>query len=550
MISYLQDLLQRRGKPIFLILLAVIVVAFVFVIGEQPGIVTGDPRQMGEDFYGFNLQNQRDPQVRGLVEDTQLSFLLRNGRQMFSQQEFEIELRMRAAYLDMIQRYNIPRPGQGAMQSFIESLELFQDRQGRFDREFFSTFYDARTADPRGGEEQFARVVEQDWRIEQVRQAKINPGFVLPFEAMERARRQHTVWSIHTASKNLDDFETEVRPSEETLENYYLRNAGRYEVPVQARTLKTIFKTEFFESRVEAPDHEELRDWHQRHSDRYPMPEGENGDDGEIDAGELDPFDYHREQIVADLIRDRAKRKAEIAANDFAFKLYDEEISLGSEAFDAMAEEFNLEFEELEPFSQEDGPTEVDLPRNIIDRVFRLGNRTYFTDPFPVDHGTALVFLKERIDPRVPPLEEIREQVLADYKREEKLLRFSEHGDELRARLRQAVADGEDFADYAESLGLRVSSFEDFTLDNPPSNLPQHLAEVLTGMRKDEVSQMRIRDDRGSLVHVFQREVPDLSPDSPEVVQAREQLRQESGFLVQNGFIEHTILSELANQQR
>ena len=77
MISWIQNHLIRHGRWIFLSLLAVIIVAFVFTIGNTPGCTSNQGAYQEQNFYGHDLNSSREMGIIG--EKVSLSALLNTG---------------------------------------------------------------------------------------------------------------------------------------------------------------------------------------------------------------------------------------------------------------------------------------------------------------------------------------------------------------------------------------------------------------------------------------------------------------------------------------
>ena len=60
MISWIQNHLIRHGRWIFISLLVVIIVAFVFTIGNTPGCTTNRSNYVAENFFGYDLNSPNE----------------------------------------------------------------------------------------------------------------------------------------------------------------------------------------------------------------------------------------------------------------------------------------------------------------------------------------------------------------------------------------------------------------------------------------------------------------------------------------------------------
>ena len=77
MISWIQNHLIRHGRWIFITLLVVVIVAFVFTIGNTPGCTTDRSSYTAQNFYGYDLNSPRDRQI--LTQKVDLSTLVGTG---------------------------------------------------------------------------------------------------------------------------------------------------------------------------------------------------------------------------------------------------------------------------------------------------------------------------------------------------------------------------------------------------------------------------------------------------------------------------------------
>lgn len=77
MISWIQTALQKHFRIVFLVLLAIIIVSFVFTIGAAPGIGQADRGQLSRMFYGVNLGSPEE--TERLFGDANLSVMLQAG---------------------------------------------------------------------------------------------------------------------------------------------------------------------------------------------------------------------------------------------------------------------------------------------------------------------------------------------------------------------------------------------------------------------------------------------------------------------------------------
>ena len=153
MISWIQNHLIRHGRWIFISLLAVIIIAFVFTIGNTPGLTTDDSNYEERILLGIDVNNQRV--MDELAGTVGLSHLLRTKSEIRNQNQFQSELANRIAQLYLIENIGLPNPSQEALKAYIESLAYFQDETGAFDPESYNNFISLVNVNPNSAKNNF-----------------------------------------------------------------------------------------------------------------------------------------------------------------------------------------------------------------------------------------------------------------------------------------------------------------------------------------------------------------------------------------------------------
>ena len=139
MISWIQNHLIRHGRWIFLSLLALIIVAFVFTIGNTPGCTTDRSGYQENLFYGIDLNAPREREV--IIEKVQLSAFL-NGQQIRSEEQFQSQLTSRIALLHLADELGVPAPDQASLADFITTKNAFRGADGEFSADAYTSFVD------------------------------------------------------------------------------------------------------------------------------------------------------------------------------------------------------------------------------------------------------------------------------------------------------------------------------------------------------------------------------------------------------------------------
>ena len=109
-----------------------------------------------------------------------------------------------------------------------------------------------------------------------------------------------------------------------------------------------------------------------------------------------------------------ARRKA----GEFANPLFDME-PVRAENFDKVAKEQGLTVHVTAPFDRENGPKELEVGQDFTTRAFARTPDDPFAGPFLGRDAAYVIALKKKLPSEIPPLDQIRSQVVADYKEEQ-----------------------------------------------------------------------------------------------------------------------------------
>lgn len=517
MITWLQTFFLKHNKWLFGVLLIVIIVTFVLTIGPQ-SFFGGPSVQQRErvDFYGFNLSSPNDQQA--LFNSAEISIIL-NPELGVSRNQLADYAYLRAAGLGMARDLGIPRPSRAQMEGFIRGKMIFRDfESGEFSAESYNQMLNMLEAGTQFSRESIARVLREDWQIAQVRRMLAGPGVELPFEQKQNFLAQETQFDVVIARVNYDDFRPEMEASHSELYEFYQSNPDRYEERRKIRVTALFFEPDVFHSRVEIPSDSVLQTYFDRNRFIYEA-ERERPAEGEDPLPPL-LLDEVRSRVIADYRSEQAGRAAEAASESFSVKLWEREIARGSDAFQALVEEYGVRKEQLDPFARNRAPAHPRISRQLMDSMwmFSAGQARYFSDIGQLRDGGAVVLVFDEVIPeRLPPFEEVMEVVEADWMRENRRRLFSDHGEDLHAELRERMDSGEDFVSAAEAMGLFVESVDTFKGDEVPQRLQRLRAwQVSRNLPAGAVSRMSMETSEGIFIYMRDRVAPEIDYDSEE----------------------------------
>lgn len=537
MISWIQHHLIRHGRWIFLTLLAVIIVAFVFTIGNTPGCTTDRSAYRENLFYGVDLNSPLEADQ--LAQKVSMSAML-NNQQFRTNEQFQGQLTSRVAMLYLADEIGIPAPTQETLAEYIKTKNAFRGQDGEFSPDAYTRFVDQMESNPRAPQGLVISVLEEDFRIEQVAEALSGPGYLLPSETNAQTQRSRTKLTLATAELPYDDFEPEQEADEAALTAYYETNAQRYEVPERIEASYILFPAANYTELVAEASDAELREHFAANRAGFvadyeaanPAPEpveSEEGEEQEVPEPEPVTFEKVRDAVVASLTAELAARTANEAAQAFAFQLYRDEIARESAAFNQLLNESGLSLIEIEPYTAS-GASQRALSPEMLQSAFSLGGNRYYSDAYEVEGGFALLIYNGRIAPEIPPYEAVAAEVASDYAADEKRRLFNEKGESLKAELEAALAEGKAFTEAAESLGLSARSFETFEVKDSPVELNRSALQQAQSMSAGEVSPMLTLGGVGTLVFLEGKETPEIAEDDADLVQSRGMLERWASF--------------------
>ena len=540
MISWIQNHLIRHGRWIFLTLLTVIIVAFVFTIGNTPGCTSNQSAYQKQDFYGYDLNSSHEMSI--ISEKVSLSALLNTGRPIQNEQQFQSQLTSRIALLYLATEIGIPAPEPKTLEAYIMTKAVFRGPDGQFSRDAYTAFVDNIESNPRMPQELLVVVLEEDYRIDQIRSVLSGPGYLLPSEALAQTQRNETSLKLATAEINYAQFSPEIAPSEEALKTYYTANSSRYEIAERIQASYITFAAAQYADQIIEAEASELRAHFIANRARFvaayeaTQPKAE---DAEAEKPTV-TFEQVRDAVASDLAAEATQRVANQAAQSFAYKLYNEKIEQDSAAFNKLLNELGLALTEIAPYTAE-GAARRSLSTEMLESAFTLSKNRYFSDAYAIDGGFGVLIYTGRIAPEIPAFETVKAVVTADYTTEEKRRLFNENGERVETELKAKIAEGTNFLEAAEALGLKASTNEAFKVGEAPRTFNQSVLQKAQSMEAGELSPMLTSGPTGTFVYVEEKNVPEIAADDENLVQARSFLQRYASYVSSNALVSELV---------
>ena len=434
----------------------------------------------------------------------------------------------RAAYLHLADQLQIPRPTKEAFKMHVHNLAGFMNFTTReFDSNQWTKFANSLAAT--GLTEAYVTIViEEDYRVNKVQDLLGGPGRLLNFEAIRAAEQQNTEWTLETASLDYSEFTPEINLSEEDIQQYFDTNSFRYEVDEKTKVSFLLFDSSKHvdESYNPAPGEKSIHFF--THKARYqaaaPKPNPIEKEDGTAETAEtpevkLEDFE---DQVVSEIRLDRAKKETQKTAEEFAYRLFDQEIEKGSSEFEAVISAAGLQLNPLVPYSASAVAAQNDLTAATLSQVFRLTR--YFSDP--IGNGDNFVILiTEGAEPAyIPDLSDVKAKVEGDLTEKRKRAQFIEKGAEIKDAILEAMEKGDYFQVAAKAQNLTHQSFEAFKQNaQSPEGLDGSLINQLTNLEEGIPSDWIASATSGTFLFATKKATPTFDLEAEEVKSYMEQ---------------------------
>lgn len=542
MISWLQRNFQQHYRTVFMVLLAIVIVTFVFTIGNMPGLGRGE--RTARNLKVFGVPYSTEAEQRELMDRGRISFLLNYGFSYYDPRQIELHAYQRAAGLQLADKLGVPDPTPELLTEQIRNSPLFRGPNGTYDPQQYARILDNLASGPPGERERFGRVLAEDWRIAQVTRAVAGPGYVLDSEVTQNLARADTKWSVQSATLDLTKIQAAGEPAEETLRQYFEANSIRYQTPERVRVSYVKFPAADFVERAQVTD-EDVQRYFNQNIAKYRTPAPPPAE-GQPPAPPAEPkLEDVREQVVRDATMVRARNLAANAGADLTVAVFNNEIKRGTPAFEQLLEKQHVKLELPAAFTAEQAPPGTNWSQNVLTTAFRLNDSRWVSDPLMVDDGAIVLFYEEKLPPAIPSFSEVRDRVLADVREDERRRAITARGVELQRQLADAVKGGQSFADAAKAAGLETKSWEDFTLRTRPGDIDPGVLSRLEDLTVGAVSDMAVQGDRGTFTFLAAREAPDMTATSEHFTEMRSMMMAQNAQIAEQGVFGEIVEKEL-----
>ena len=553
MISWIQHHLIRHGRWIFISLLAVIIIAFVFTIGNTPGLTTNDSNYEERIVFGIDVNNPTE--MDALSRAVGLSTLLQTGTEISNSRQFQNAIADRIVQRHLIQMIGLPNPSSDDLQSFIKTLALFQNDSGQFDSTGYNRFVQNLTENPELSELSFIETLAEDYKIKQLEAVLEGPGYYTEAQSRIVADQRNTVYEVYNIKLDYEAFVPEIDESEEAIQSYYNEQKLAYETDEKIEVSYLFFSNN--DTEIEIADttsleahylanKEEIDAQHRAENpDPGPDPKASSDKPKGPSVYEDPTFIKVQELVKADWMQKQQAKATEEAASEFVYTLYDKEIALDSKAFEDLKTRYQAEEKTLEVYAKNE-TLGKSLPSELLQSGFALNSNRYYSDPYESGDGYAVLLYRNTLVPEIPAYETVAEQVKEDYLKGEKRAQFNAEGERIQSELEAIVASGNDFLSEAEALGLTVEAHPEFNFREPPENSAPYEFQAVYRLQSGEVSQMNNYGDTAIITYLKSETVSEYEDDAEELERTIRNIKSFSQNAGKSGFYNELLSLEMS----
>lgn len=552
MISWIQYHLIRHGRWIFISLLAVIIIAFVFTIGNTPGLTTSDSNYEERIVFGMDINNPTE--MDALSSTVEMSTLLQTGRGISNSGQFQNAMANRIVQRHLIQMIGLPNPSTDDLQNFIKTLALFQNDSEEFDSESYNSFIQTLAANPQLSDAKFIETLTEDFKIKQLESVIEGPGYHTQAQSRIITDSRNTVYEVYNIKLDYEAFAPKIDESEDAIQSYFEEQKLAYETEEQIEASYLLFANSA--ESIENSDTPTLEahyrankaeiDAQYRADNPEPASAEPTSDKPENPALQSELAFAQVEALVkADWIEKQQAKAAEAAASEFVYTLYDQTIALDSEAFENLKTNYQAVETSLEAYAQNNvyGKT---VPAALLQSGFALNSDRYYSDPYKTDEGYAVLVYRNTLPAEIPAFETVAEQVKEDYQYSEKRAQFKAEGARIKSELEAIVASENDFLTEAEALGLTVEVYPELNFRDPPPDTPRSEFQAVYRLKAGEVSEMNNTGNSAIITYLKSKTVLEYEDDADELERLISSIKAFSQNSAKSGFYNELFSLEVS----
>ncbi|HVM47518.1 MAG TPA: peptidylprolyl isomerase [Candidatus Acidoferrum sp.] len=237
-------------------------------------------------------------------------------------------------------------------------------------------------------------------------------------------------------------------------------------------------------------------------------------------------------------LKELESQAARKQAAEFASPLFDMD-PVRADNLEKMAKQKGLTVQVTAPFDREAGPKDLDVSQDFVTRAFNRSEQDPFAGPLLGRNAVYVFALYKKLPSEIPPLDQIRSQVTADYKEAQATAMARDAGQAFYTTLTNSLAHGQTLSAVCESAKEKLVSLPPFSIST--RELPE--VEEHVGMNQlkqtafstpvGKVSPFQMTTDGGMILYVKSRlpiDQQQMEAAMPSFIASVRQSRQGEAF--------------------
>lgn len=412
----------------------------------------------------------------------------------------------RLILLEEVQQRNITVTDKELAQ-VITSLPQFQ-RNGAFDPRYYQQRLGHRLT-------KFEQQMKEDIAIAKLRNDVISEVVVEDEEVLAEYTKERRQAALSVIVIDPAQYESEIAVSDAALEKYYEEHKEAFKTADQISIRYIEILLSDIEKTVEIPDKDieayyeaNLEEYGEEVVDTLVLPEGGSASpDVAGDAAETEGpksktvIKYRNLEEVKDEIREELKQEVLQAAVATTVRRVEDNLY---EYFDLekVAHDFSFTIQETGYFSENQPIPDIGFSQPIAKAAFALEVVGDVSELVKTPEGYYILQLKDKKESYIPPFQEAKESVKAQYLREQSLLRAEKKAEELRTQIQDSIQNGgKTLEETASILGYEVQKTELFTLSGyiPYIGFSPETSALIANLALNEIAPV-ISNQQGSFI--------------------------------------------------
>ena len=531
--------IRKHQSWLWIIVIVLVIVAFVWYMG--PAGTQGGPTTGG--VYGYvNGRSINRDRFMEAYQEARLQFFLYTqvwpedspaAREMF---DAERQVAERLTLMDKLEALRVHVDDRSVAQWLAQ---VFRDQEtGGFNPQQYRQFIDQGLRRGRISEAAFRQFARREVGMRHLMElGGLTGSLIPPDDAKLQFRLQNEQIQTAVALFSLASQRPSVSITPEGLTNFFNQEAARYRVPDKVRVSYARFPATNYLDRAEAEM--ATRPNLALQLESLYLQRGTNSfrdDSGAV----MTP------QAAQDQLRDEMRQQTALSIAHRESTMFGERLLARYEAdpsradhLESLAADHQLPSGVTEPFARFETPPGLQVGTEFAQAAFNLSPvQPMSLEPVVGRDGVYLMVLKERVPGYVPPLDQLRPQVLADFEQSEARRLAREAARAFLTSATQALAEGKTFEDFAEASGAtlaRPPAFSSSTRSLPGLTADIDFRQLQTAaldLRPGELSEVLETRDGAMIASVLSREPVEESRLETELdtflVGLRQQRRQEA----------------------